>query len=175
MSERDESVRAVTFLYRNWRGETRQRTVLPVTIWHGSTIWHPEPQWLLKAIDLETGEDRDFAMKDIREWQAVQQGEKPSESPDEKQSASAFRIVVEPGGTTSRRCKPVYILPVDCRAPYHLNERMQSDNVPLDGSYPTLEEAREAAREYICTGFQVWMVEIYDREGNHVETVRKTP
>lgn len=54
-----------TFTYRNWRGETGRRTVGVMSVWYGSTEWHPEPQWLLHAIDLDKMETRDFAMKDM--------------------------------------------------------------------------------------------------------------
>ena len=47
--------------YRNWRGETRTRTITPIRIWYGSTRWHPEPQWLVQAID-EEGQVKDFAL-----------------------------------------------------------------------------------------------------------------
>jgi hypothetical protein len=55
----------LTFRYRNWRGEVADRTVRPLSVWYGSTDWHPEPQWLLKAIDVEKGVERDFAIRDI--------------------------------------------------------------------------------------------------------------
>lgn len=56
---------AVKLTYTNWRGETSERTIVPLSIWFGSTDWHPEPQWLLKAIDTEKGAERDFALKDF--------------------------------------------------------------------------------------------------------------
>ncbi len=55
----------LSFRYRNYRGEVSVRTVRPINIYFGSTEWHPEPQWLLAATDIEKGERRDFAIKDI--------------------------------------------------------------------------------------------------------------
>lgn len=55
----------VTLTYTNWRGETSERTISPRRMWFGSTEWHPEPQWLLSAIDTEKGALRDFALKDF--------------------------------------------------------------------------------------------------------------
>lgn len=55
----------VTLTYTNWRGETAERTIIPLLPWFGATDWHPEPQWLLKAIDVEKGAERDFALKDF--------------------------------------------------------------------------------------------------------------
>lgn len=64
MSE-DKSVR---ILYTNYRGETALRNIIPEKLFFGSTQWHPEPQWLLEAVDLDRQEKRSFAMKDVRAW-----------------------------------------------------------------------------------------------------------
>lgn len=55
----------IAFLYTNWRGETRLRAVTNMCLprW-GTSEWHPEPQWLFVAVDAETGEFREFALKD---------------------------------------------------------------------------------------------------------------
>jgi ribonuclease HI len=63
--------------YTNYRGETRQRTIEPKSVWFGSTEWHPEEQWLLKATDIEKGEERDFALKDITAIMSLASPEKP--------------------------------------------------------------------------------------------------
>ena len=55
----------VTMLYRNWRGETAKRTFVPNGVWFGTSEWHKEPQWFLKATDLDRNEERDFALKDF--------------------------------------------------------------------------------------------------------------
>ena len=52
------------FRYKNWRGETAQRRVVPTGFRFGSSEWHPEPQWLLVAFDLDRGQGREFALKD---------------------------------------------------------------------------------------------------------------
>lgn len=52
----------VTLPYTNWRGETAVRAFQPVELWFGSDEWHPEPQWLLTAIDMEKSALRDFAL-----------------------------------------------------------------------------------------------------------------
>lgn len=52
----------VRFDYRNYKGEVETRLVRPIRLWFGSTCYHPEPQWLLEAVDLERKETRDFAM-----------------------------------------------------------------------------------------------------------------
>jgi len=60
--------RQVKIVYTNYRGETRVRTILPDRIEFGTTQWHPEPQWLLHALDTEKGGARTFALKDVRCW-----------------------------------------------------------------------------------------------------------
>jgi predicted DNA-binding transcriptional regulator YafY len=55
----------VRIVYRNYRGEVAKRRIIPGRIWFGGTEWHPEPQWLLDAVDLEKGATRSFALRDI--------------------------------------------------------------------------------------------------------------
>jgi len=57
--------KAIRFQYKNWRGELSIRTVLPENIWFGSSEWHPSDQWFMRALDVEKGETRDFALQDI--------------------------------------------------------------------------------------------------------------
>ncbi len=58
----------VRIRYTNYRGETAMRIIVPKRIWFGATEWHPEPQWLLDALDVEKNADRSFALKDISSW-----------------------------------------------------------------------------------------------------------
>lgn len=64
--------REVVIDYTNWKGVRRKRRVTPV----GSMVftyneWHPEQQWLMIAIDSDTGEKRFFALKDIHSWEST--------------------------------------------------------------------------------------------------------
>lgn len=43
----------VVVVYKNWRGETAERTIKPIEIYWGSTEWHKQEQWLLKVWDIE--------------------------------------------------------------------------------------------------------------------------
>lgn len=61
----------VLFEYKNWKGVTKTRKVKPRTIWFGSTECHPYYQWLLTAFDEDKQAERDFAMKDIKNWREV--------------------------------------------------------------------------------------------------------
>lgn len=50
------------FTYTNWRGETAERTVLPLQIQFGTTPEHPEPTWLLYSICQDRKANRSFMM-----------------------------------------------------------------------------------------------------------------
>lgn len=54
-----------TCTYRNYRGETACRRLRAVAFWHGVTEYHPDGGLMLKAIDLERGVERDFAVADF--------------------------------------------------------------------------------------------------------------
>lgn len=57
----------VTFTYRNWRGVTARRRAVFEALFFGTTEWHPEPQWLIGALDLDEGGLRTFALRDMSE------------------------------------------------------------------------------------------------------------
>jgi len=57
--------KALKFKYKNWENKIAIRTVRPIKIWFGKTQWHPKEGWLLKALDLDKNEERDFSVKDI--------------------------------------------------------------------------------------------------------------
>lgn len=61
--------RRVVIDYTNWRGIRRLRCIEPRGIQFKSTKHHPEPQWLMVAIDREDGKQKDFAIKDIHCWE----------------------------------------------------------------------------------------------------------
>lgn len=58
----------VTFSYTNYKGILSNRSVQPIEIRFGSTEWHQDAQWLLKAFDLDKNDIREFAVKDIKNW-----------------------------------------------------------------------------------------------------------
>ena len=61
-----KNVDALTVVYTNHRGVTAIRRIWPIAIWYGSNQWHPEMQWLLKAVDMDNGEERDFAFAKMK-------------------------------------------------------------------------------------------------------------
>jgi hypothetical protein len=61
----------VTIDYTNHRGERRERRIVPKLLWFGMTEHHQTSQWLLDATDVEKGEPRTFALRDVHSWQPV--------------------------------------------------------------------------------------------------------
>jgi predicted DNA-binding transcriptional regulator YafY len=57
-----------TFRYRNYKGEEGMRRVIPGRIYWDASEWHPEPQWLFDAWDLDKEAHRTFALKDVLAW-----------------------------------------------------------------------------------------------------------
>jgi predicted DNA-binding transcriptional regulator YafY len=64
-----ETDKVVQIVYTNYRQETTSRRIVPERIWFGSTPWHPHPQWLLDALDVDKQEQRSFAVADIKAWE----------------------------------------------------------------------------------------------------------
>ncbi len=53
----------VTFVYRNWRDDVEERTVLPKRIYWGTTDYYQTKQWLMEAWDVHRGAERVFALE----------------------------------------------------------------------------------------------------------------
>jgi hypothetical protein len=65
-----EQAKRVRILYKNYKGETAWRSIVPGQIRFASNEWHPQDQWLLDAFDLDKAAPRSFALNEIREWKA---------------------------------------------------------------------------------------------------------
>jgi len=63
----------VRLRYRNWKGVVKTYLILPSGLWYGSTEYHPRRQWLLSAIDLDDGESKNFAVKDVLDWTPMEE------------------------------------------------------------------------------------------------------
>lgn len=63
-----EEPKAVLIDYTNYRGERKRYRVRPVGFDWGTTQYHTEPQWLMRALDLDRQVERTFAMKDVHSW-----------------------------------------------------------------------------------------------------------
>lgn len=58
----------VQFVYENWKNEVGLRTVRPLELYFGTHEKHPKPQWILRALDVEKGAERHFALERVRSW-----------------------------------------------------------------------------------------------------------
>lgn len=60
--------------YTNHRGERRWRRVTPRHFAFISSHWHRADgfQWIMVGTDEETGQEREFAMKNIHGWRPVE-------------------------------------------------------------------------------------------------------
>ncbi|GAA0586508.1 hypothetical protein ACFQH5_20360 [Halomonas salifodinae] len=65
-------MKPIEFEYTNWRGERATRRAIPISIAWASTDYHPEPQWLMTARDLEKNATRDFALRDMENIREVE-------------------------------------------------------------------------------------------------------
>lgn len=54
------------FDYKNYRGEINYRRAVVQKIEFTSTEYHTDPQWIMRAFDLDKGDFRDFAMRDMK-------------------------------------------------------------------------------------------------------------
>jgi predicted DNA-binding transcriptional regulator YafY len=61
-------IKEVKILYKNWKGETKIRKIIPKEIIFSSNEWHKEEQWILIAFDVDKQAERNFACKDIKAW-----------------------------------------------------------------------------------------------------------
>ncbi|MBU0760388.1 MAG: WYL domain-containing protein [Nanoarchaeota archaeon] len=58
----------ISVRYKNHRGETSERKIIPLEISLGNNEYHKETQWLLQVWDLDKEDYRTYALKDIKEW-----------------------------------------------------------------------------------------------------------
>lgn len=64
-AEATQDSAALTFWYKNYKGDEGYRRVRPISIRFGTSEWHKEPQWLMLAYDTVNNKQREFAMMDI--------------------------------------------------------------------------------------------------------------
>ena len=70
----------VTIDYVNYRDERGSRLIRPVefSLVLGSNEWHPQPQWLFTALDIDRDVQRTFAMAGVLRWQIGTHGRRKS-------------------------------------------------------------------------------------------------
>ena len=55
---------AIKMRYKNYKGLTEIRTILPTKVTFTTTAYHTEPQYILEALDLDREALRSFALVD---------------------------------------------------------------------------------------------------------------
>lgn len=63
--------RSVTFMYTNWKGVRRQRTVYDPIIKAGNSKYHPDCKTFLVGICADKMEERWFAVSDIENFESL--------------------------------------------------------------------------------------------------------
>lgn len=60
----------VKIAYTNYAGKKGTRLIYPTgRVYHGSNRWHPKPQWMLEAINVEDGLVKSFPLLNIHSWE----------------------------------------------------------------------------------------------------------
>lgn len=54
----------IDVVYKNHRGETAVRSIIPLRVFYGQTDFHREPQWLLHCYDVDREAERTYALQD---------------------------------------------------------------------------------------------------------------
>lgn len=55
--------------YTNYQGKRERRYIIPVRLYFSTNNqWHPEPQYILEAYDINKRANRDFAMSKVHAW-----------------------------------------------------------------------------------------------------------
>lgn len=62
----------VRILYTNYADQVAWRDIVPFRIDWTKNRWHPQPQWILHAYDVEKGTVRSFAVRDIVRWEPLE-------------------------------------------------------------------------------------------------------
>lgn len=71
------------FMYQNWRGEIRDRVIIPLSIWFGESSYHKGQQWFIAAQDYEDvttntlAAPKNFAIRDIIGNVEIAEGSSP--------------------------------------------------------------------------------------------------
>jgi predicted DNA-binding transcriptional regulator YafY len=66
------TIQVVKIRYTNYEGTTKDYRILPLAdraLYFGTSRWHPEPQWLLDAWDVDREVHRTFSMKHVLTWE----------------------------------------------------------------------------------------------------------
>lgn len=136
----------LSFMYTNWRGETARRIAILTDIYFGETDYHPEPQWLVKGTDLERGEVRIYALKDIKPVDAAKETPRPAPAPPAPsgEPAPVFTMPIKADPARVRTDLPktfVWTPKEGERKQAHLNHRKSLETLADEGGVTWAELA----------------------------------
>ncbi len=64
-----EKDRKVRIIYRNWKGVVSERVIIPLEYQYKESEWHGDGKHhILRALDVEKEESRDFLLRDMIEF-----------------------------------------------------------------------------------------------------------
>mgnify|MGYP005864930371 CR=1 FL=1 len=84
--------RSIRFWYTNYRGERSIRTAVPVILSWGQSQWHPRPQWLMTAFDMDKGAERTFALEDCQFIPSEVSEQSETSDPQERLNVAAMEV-----------------------------------------------------------------------------------
>lgn len=85
--------------YTNRKGESSDRVILPLEIWYGETKKYKDQQWFLKAINIDTGDERNFPLKGINSFSKRQVADETSDAPEVKKFGNKKVKLYTDGGS----------------------------------------------------------------------------
>ena len=93
----NEENKNISISYTNWKNNTRERVINTINTWFGETKWHKGKQWFLKAVDVEKGEERDFALCSINAFGSHKTSEKTDAKALEKLKVKEVKLYTDGG------------------------------------------------------------------------------
>ncbi len=128
--EADPAGEPVQVAYTNWRGEATTPTIFPMRIFWGSNEWHPEPGWLIEALDIGKQALRTFAPGKISAWGTRTPIASASSRAPEAGLREAADIVAQMAGGHQTGTAVQELL----RAAQRLRDRAALDTTATDGA-----------------------------------------
>jgi hypothetical protein len=64
--------KTVVIDYTNWHGKRGNKRIRPTGIAFMSNEYHPNPCWMLLAVDLDIMDDRTYPFKNIHSWGEIE-------------------------------------------------------------------------------------------------------
>ena len=160
----------VTILYTNYRGETAVRRITPIAReWFGASEWHPEPQWLFTAFDMDKEAFRDFARSGVKAWgqAAVDAALSAPASPGVPDSLRALSEKASPGRFEVIRGLHHYIVVAEARDQKGLLNSADADFAAASANYVRDILSSHLAGQSAGSGAEDWR----ERAASEIDTI----